>query len=251
MPFDWWTLALQTVNFAVLVWLLHRFLYKPVLRAIDARRDEIARQYAVATAAEAEAREKVAAIAAERQAIAAEREAMLSAAVAQANDVGETIRAKAKRDADDLLDGARRTLAQERDQALAEARHVALDLGAEAARRVLAAAPEARMTDAGLEPIERHLAALSKPEMTALLRQVGNGTGVRVVTAAALPSEAAEAWRNRLQRAVGAAIDVAFAVDPALISGAELYFPGAVLRFSGQSQLIALRREIESHDHAS
>ena len=41
MHFDWWTLALQTVNFAILVWLLQRFLYKPVLRMVDARRAEI------------------------------------------------------------------------------------------------------------------------------------------------------------------------------------------------------------------
>ena len=46
MHFDWSTLALQTVNFAILVWLLHRFLYRPVLRLLDARRTEIDKQYA-------------------------------------------------------------------------------------------------------------------------------------------------------------------------------------------------------------
>ncbi|PPC85052.1 MAG: ATPase, partial [Methylocystis sp.] len=46
MRFDWWTLGLQTVNFAVLVWLLHRLLYRPVLRMIDARRAEMEKQYA-------------------------------------------------------------------------------------------------------------------------------------------------------------------------------------------------------------
>lgn len=38
---DWSTLALQTVNFTILVWLLHRFLYRPVLRLLDARRAEV------------------------------------------------------------------------------------------------------------------------------------------------------------------------------------------------------------------
>ena len=45
MHLDWWTIGLQTVNFAVLVWLLHRFLYKPVLGVIDARKAELQRQY--------------------------------------------------------------------------------------------------------------------------------------------------------------------------------------------------------------
>ena len=30
MNFSWWTFALQAVNFLILVWLLRRFLFKPV-----------------------------------------------------------------------------------------------------------------------------------------------------------------------------------------------------------------------------
>ena len=37
MLFDWFTIAAQLVNFLVLVWLLKRFLYKPILKAIDER----------------------------------------------------------------------------------------------------------------------------------------------------------------------------------------------------------------------
>ena len=55
MHFDWSTFALQTVNFAILVWLLHRFLYKPVLALVDARRAEIDRQFAEVHAAQAQA----------------------------------------------------------------------------------------------------------------------------------------------------------------------------------------------------
>ncbi|NLX99005.1 MAG: hypothetical protein GXY83_22905 [Rhodopirellula sp.] len=34
MPIDWFTVAAQVVNFLILVWLLKRFLYKPILHAI-------------------------------------------------------------------------------------------------------------------------------------------------------------------------------------------------------------------------
>src|SRR3546814_21092072 len=50
MHFDWWTLALQTVNFAIPVWLLQRFLYKPVLRLIDSPRAEVATRHTPPTA---------------------------------------------------------------------------------------------------------------------------------------------------------------------------------------------------------
>ena len=122
MRFDWWTLALQTVNFAVLVWLLHRFLYKPVLRAIDARRAELS---------------------------------------------------------------------------------------------------------TGL-----------------------NGGALRVVTAMPLAEVVTNEWRDRLHRAVGQNVSIMFDVDEALVAGAELHFPQAILRFSWRSVLAAMQTEIESHGNA-
>lgn len=44
MLIDWFTVAAQVINFLVLVWLLKRFLYKPVLNAIDEREKRIATQ---------------------------------------------------------------------------------------------------------------------------------------------------------------------------------------------------------------
>src|SRR5690606_19111063 len=41
MDIDWTVLAFEVVNFGVLVVLLRRFLYRPVQRAIAARREEI------------------------------------------------------------------------------------------------------------------------------------------------------------------------------------------------------------------
>jgi F-type H+-transporting ATPase subunit b len=42
MSIDWITVAAQILNFLVLVWLLKRFLYRPILDGIDAREAEIA-----------------------------------------------------------------------------------------------------------------------------------------------------------------------------------------------------------------
>lgn len=41
MEIHWTTVVLEIINFLVLVWLLHRFLYRPVLRVIDRRRKTI------------------------------------------------------------------------------------------------------------------------------------------------------------------------------------------------------------------
>src|SRR6204780_4064321 len=55
MLIDWFTVAAQTINFLVLVWLLKRFLYKPILAAIDARETKIAAELKDAAAKKAEA----------------------------------------------------------------------------------------------------------------------------------------------------------------------------------------------------
>ena len=56
MLIDLFTVGAQALNFLVLVWLLKRFLYKPILNALDAREKRIARELADADAKTAEAR---------------------------------------------------------------------------------------------------------------------------------------------------------------------------------------------------
>ncbi len=44
MKINWFTVIAQVINFLVLVWLLKKFLYKPILNAIDEREKKIASQ---------------------------------------------------------------------------------------------------------------------------------------------------------------------------------------------------------------
>ena len=56
MEFDWTTFILEIINFLVLVWILKRFLYQPVLNVIDKRRAGIEKTLADAQQIEAEAK---------------------------------------------------------------------------------------------------------------------------------------------------------------------------------------------------
>lgn len=48
MQIDWLTVAAQWINFLILMWLLRRFLYQPILRAMDRRQQAIAANLAAA-----------------------------------------------------------------------------------------------------------------------------------------------------------------------------------------------------------
>ncbi|SEM70186.1 F0F1 ATP synthase subunit delta [Nitrosomonas marina] len=55
MDFDWTTFTLEVINFLILIWILKRFLYQPVLNIIDKRRADIDQAMADAKRIEAEA----------------------------------------------------------------------------------------------------------------------------------------------------------------------------------------------------
>ena len=241
MRLDWWTLGLQAVNFAILVWLLHRFLYKPVLGLIEARRAEVQREYDEARVTEDNAKARLAEVETQRAAIAAERRSALEAAATQAQQVAEARRAQADRELRALLDSGRKTLALERERALVEAQTLALDLGAEFAQRLLAEVPLPLRAEAWITRIEQYLNALAVTEREALKRQLADGSPLVVVTAASLPAPATDTWRKRLSLLLGEGIAVSFEVQPALIAGAELRLPTAVLHFSWKDTLALVR----------
>jgi F-type H+-transporting ATPase subunit b len=246
MHLDWWTIGLQTINFGILVWLLYRFLYKPVLAMIDTRKAEVHRQLDAAKEIEEKAKMRLAAVEAERAGIAAEREAALQAATAQAQELAEARRAQAERDAQALLDSTRKALASERDWALDEARRLALDLGACFAQRLLEEIPAQYQAEAWIERIENHLNALSRADRDLLVRQLADGTPLTVVTACVLPAATTDQWKERLRRCLGLSGGMTFEVNPDLIAGAELHFPAAILRFSWRSALLTARTEVSA-----
>ena len=244
MRIDWYTLALQTVNFAVLVWLLQRFLYRPVLRTVDLRRAQIDKAYADARAAEAQARERLTAIDSQRAAIAAEGAKVLAAAAAQADEARAARRASAEQEVGAMLGDARKTLANERKEALEEAERCALDLAAQFARRLLDDLPASLRTEAWLDRLVAQVAALPANERASLAREISPAMPATVVTASALSASGEAGWRERLLAALGGGA-VTFRVDSGLGAGAELHFPSAILRFSLPSEVAALRAELE------
>lgn len=60
MSIDWITVLAQMANFLLLVWLLKRFLYRPILDGIDAREAEITKRMAAAGIAEQQAKTEAA-----------------------------------------------------------------------------------------------------------------------------------------------------------------------------------------------
>ncbi|MDE2050784.1 MAG: F0F1 ATP synthase subunit delta [Gammaproteobacteria bacterium] len=248
MRLDWTTFALQLINFTILVWLLQRFLYRPVLRVIDARRQAADTRYSEAQRTAESAKRQLEELQAQRAAVGAERAAALAEAREQARQLAETRRAEAEQDAKALLEEARQTLARERETLLAEARSTALDIAAGMAGRVLAEIPESLRIAGWLERIDEHVRSLPAAEKAELAGELAAGAPLRVMSAWSLPPEIEQRWRAQLRETFGTDAAIDFETDAALIGGAELRFPHATLSFSVKSVVSALKEEAERHD---
>lgn len=83
MPIDGFTIVAQMVNFLVLVLLLKRFLYGPVMRAMDQREARIAKRVADSEKAQQEARQRADDLAEQQQAFLNDKAKLLAEARTQ------------------------------------------------------------------------------------------------------------------------------------------------------------------------
>jgi F-type H+-transporting ATPase subunit b len=147
------------VTFAILLVVLGKFAWGPILQMIETREKTIADAIESArterAAAEAAAAEMRAALEKARQESAAlvrKNQAEVAAAKAE-------LMAQAKKESEDLLAAARKTIAEEKRQAIAELRSQAVDLAIEAAGKLVQASMDAKKQK---QLVEEYLAQLPK-----------------------------------------------------------------------------------------
>jgi F-type H+-transporting ATPase subunit b len=221
MAAGWTTLVLQTVNFLVLAWLLQRFLYRPVLAAIDRRRAETVATQTKAAEAEAASRRAEQEWRDKNMALEAERLEVLRRAEADGQRRAAELIAEAHRQAESLLVEGRRVLAAERAQAAADLGDHAAGVAVTLAQRLLTiVAP-----GIGAEPF------------LALLPQ-GMPGSLTLAVMPPLPQDRHQHWRNRF----GGAVTITTA--PELIAGARLSSPDTVAEVSWAAALAQALTEI-------
>ncbi|HEY3445134.1 MAG TPA: hypothetical protein VGK67_02175 [Myxococcales bacterium] len=239
-----WTLALQAVNFLILVWLLKRLLYRPLQRVIAERKREAEKGLAQVAAETEKALALRRELDAERAGMGAERDQRLRETRELLDRERQAVLALARREADDLAAATRRQLSEERDRALAELRSAAVDLAGQLAARLLREADSAAVTEALLDRIVARLRELPAERLQAVRTELAGGAGLEVVVASPLENASEGRWRERLQTVLGPC-PVTFRADPELLGGAELHLPTAALRFSWRDALQAAQRELE------
>jgi F-type H+-transporting ATPase subunit b len=154
---DVFKLAFQIINFLLLLWLLNRFLIKPLLGRLDERKGKIEKGL---EDAEAAARDRELARA-EREAAVDEARREAQAMIARANKIADDSRTEiltqARAEAEKVTARAREEINAEKEKAMAELRASVADLALEAAGKLVRAemsgATQKRLVDDFLKEV--------------------------------------------------------------------------------------------------
>ena len=245
MLIDWFTVGAQALNFIILVWLLKRFLYQPVLDAVDAREARIAAQLADARGMQDKATTERDTLHARREAFEREREVMLAQAVQEAQAERQRLVLEATQAADALAAKHRRALAE-------QAGHLQQTLDERIGNEVFAISRRA-LTDLASASLEAHIAAIFVERLGSLdaAARTDLKHALAEPNAAAILRSAFElptAQRNAIQAAVdaafGAGVVLQFQTTPPLIAGIELEVGGRKLAWGIAPYLADLHAEV-------
>ena len=244
MSVDWWTLAIQAVNVAILIWLLSRVFWRPVAQMIAAREERIASRIAEAAKAEDRAEKDRKDIAETRAGFEQERRMILDAAKDAAEKLKADAKEAAREEAESIREQAKAERERHREEAAKAWRDRAATLATDIAGRLLARHDAAATRARFLDGLAEALASLSDRD-----RQAAAEGPLTLTTAAALPDDEAEAARRRVCEALGAEPEIAVETDPAVIAGFELEGPGLAVRSSWRADLDRILTEIRDDGH--
>lgn len=115
MLIDWFTVGAQIVNFLILIYLLKRFLYKPVLRAMDEREQKIAGRLQEAEEKRRKAEEDARSLAEERRDMENNRKRMQAEAKVEIEQWREDALAKASQEVERIRNTWQESLEREKD----------------------------------------------------------------------------------------------------------------------------------------
>lgn len=130
-------LVAQTVNFVFLLLVLRLFIYKPVLKMLDERREKIREGLSAAERGREQAAEASREAQAQIDAARSEGQQIVAQAQAISQRIQEEARQQAQTQTEAMLARARSEIAMERDTAIAELRREFADLTISAAEKVI------------------------------------------------------------------------------------------------------------------
>jgi len=246
MLIDWFTIIAQLINFLILVWLLKRFLYQPILNAIDAREQRIAKELADAAAKMTQAEKQRNEFQKKNTEFEKQRNNYLNQAIDEAKVEHQRLLETARQESEDLRAKQQQALLNEQHSLHDAVTHQARDEVFAIARKALTdladSSLEERMTDIFI----KRLRELNTEEMAELKSTFKSSTQTLLIHSAFdLPAEQKVLIETAIREILGEHKQIEFVTAADLVSGIEISTEGHKIGWSIDNYLAQLASSVD------
>ena len=245
MEINWFTVIAQVVNFLILVWLLKRFLYKPVLNAIDEREKKIAAQLNDAEAKKAEAQKERDLFQQKNESFDKERSVMLHKARQEASEEKEHLLDEARAESDALRARYETSLQQEQQNLTDTVKRKIRNEVFAIAAKTLSDLASASLDEQLVRVFTKRIGELTVEEKADFKKALGNVGGTVIVkTAVDLSASSTKALEECVKEVSGVQNIFQYQLSPELVSGIEIESEKYNLSWNIESYLEALQTTV-------
>lgn len=246
MSIDWITVIAQIANFLLLVWLLKRFLYRPILDGIDAREAEISRRMAEAGEAQKKAQAAETQFHQQQKRLLADQDALVEQALTEAEGDRDTLLANAREKLEQEQKEWHSHLERERTRFLAQLQHSGSETLLELTRKALRDLADETLEEA----IVRHVGARLQPLAEELAHAARDSSEAVATSRDALPEAAQQQLHSELGNLLPD-ISLRFATDSQQSPGLVLRVGGAQVAWTVDSYIDEFDALLDEHLAAS
>lgn len=245
MLIDWFTVAVQIINFLILILLLRRFLYRPVIRAMSEREAKITAQLEEAKFLRQEAREEAESYRQQRRELDNYRDTLLSEAREEVETWRKNTIIKAREEIDETRASWRKSIVAEKQALMRELRHRISSQVCTISRRALADLADAELEQQMIEVFARRLRVLDEAERTMLKESVRRSNHeITLRSAFDISPEMRQYVLQTIQNDIVVDVDMQFEVMPDLLCGVEISSQDLKLAWTLDDYLVSLEENL-------
>lgn len=245
MNIDWFTFGAQVLNFLILVYLLRRFLYRPVVEAIDRREARIRRRQEEAERQRREAEREAESYREERRDLEAAREEKLREAEREAERLREELEEEAREETAESRDRWRRAVERQRESLVAELQDRVADHALATTRSLVRQLAGRDLESEAARTFARRLSELDEEEAGGFVEAARRSEGeVGVYTRFELDDDSREVLEEAVREHLGPELDLDFETSDGVVLGVELRAGDRKIAWSAGDRLDLAEREV-------
>jgi len=233
MQINWFTVIAQILNFLVLVWLMKRYLYKPILNAIDDREKKIVGQLADAKTKKEEAQKEQDEFNKKNEVFDRQKKDMMDKATSEAATQGQKLLEDAKNNAKALQDKLEKAAKDQQENLNRQTEQKTEKEVFAITKKVLTDLAGVDFEEQSVNVFIKRISGIKENEKDLFKKALLPGSGTILVQSAFdLTEKQQTEIKSEVTKMLGTKPSFEFKTSPALIGGIELTTNGYKLAWS-------------------